>query len=494
MSKNLNREKPLKAWKALGLAGLAVLLILLPLILTGCPFHIDSLYGVKATGDGAGGAIALYEDGLGGSIYAQKISPEGQAMWGEKGVLLGSSNSKSYSFFSFNIVSDGSGGAIIAWPDSSQNQYRPTSHLVRLDNKGEKSWQRDFIYFDKLISDGDGGAILAFDYSIGTVYTGNESDLGLVKIDSQGNYPWGLQGVGIPRQRYQSNTLQIVSDGSGGAIVTWEELESQPGPTPGSAKVTNRLFAQRVDSSGKLTWGNNVLLYTTPDGTWFESPQTVSDGDGGVVVSWFQVTEVAPVGTQPRSQIWDIVAQKLDANGNVLWNPGGVPLEISKTSVSAAPGPPVITGDGSGGAIIAWSDFRLHTAGPRSVYAQRIDSNGILKWQAGGIRVSSASLNPRSLIASDGAGSALIVYSFQEDWKILRAQKVNGSGQAVWSTDGVSVTDNGFAGDSISPDGQGGVIIAWGVGRATFSSEKAFVQRVSTEGKLLWGEGIQLNK
>ncbi len=108
--------------------------------------------------------------------------------------------------------------------------------------------------------------------------------------------------------------------------------------------------------------------------------------------------------------------------------------------------------------------------------------------------VSAASLNPRSLIISDGAGSALIVYSFQEDWKILHAQKVNGSGQTVWPTNGVAVTDNGFAGNSISPDGYGGVIVAWGVGRGTFSSEKAYVQRVSSEGKLLWGEGIELNK
>jgi len=31
-------------------------------LMTGCPQHNDSLYGAKITGDGDGGAIAVYED------------------------------------------------------------------------------------------------------------------------------------------------------------------------------------------------------------------------------------------------------------------------------------------------------------------------------------------------------------------------------------------------------------------------------------------------
>ncbi len=146
--------------RVLGIVILVTLAITALLVLTGCPQHIDSLYGLKVAGDGAGGAIAIYEDALGGNIFAQKISPDGKTLWGEKGVLLGSNpGSRSYIYFSLNIVTDGSGGAIVAWPDSSQNQYRPTSHVARLDAEGKMLWQRDFIYFNQLISDGSGGAI-----------------------------------------------------------------------------------------------------------------------------------------------------------------------------------------------------------------------------------------------------------------------------------------------------------------------------------------------
>jgi hypothetical protein len=216
------------------------------LILAGCPQYADSLYGLQVAGNGTGGALAVYEDSLGGNIYVQKISPEGKTVWGEKGVLLGSSHSQAYSYVGLNIVSDDSGGAIAAWPDYSSDQFKPATHVVRIDPAGQVLWQRDFIYFDELISDFAGGAILAFDHPAGDSVTGEtERDLLLVRVDSQGDYPWGLQGVSIKRQKYQDNTLQIAGDGSGGAIATWEEMDSQPNLTPGTnSSFTDRLIGQ----------------------------------------------------------------------------------------------------------------------------------------------------------------------------------------------------------------------------------------------------------
>jgi type IV secretory pathway TrbL component len=57
-------------------------LILVCLMMTGCPQHNDSLYGAKVTGDGNGGAIAVYEATNGGNIYVQKISADGKTAWG----------------------------------------------------------------------------------------------------------------------------------------------------------------------------------------------------------------------------------------------------------------------------------------------------------------------------------------------------------------------------------------------------------------------------
>jgi hypothetical protein len=484
--------------KILGISALVILIIPVSLVLTGCP-HIDSLYGLKVAGDGAGGAIAMYEDKLGGSIYVQKISPTGETMWGEKGVSLGSSNSKSYGFVNFNIISDGAGGAIVAWPDPSQDQFRPSSHLARIDAGGKLLWQRDFIFFNRMISGGSGGAIIAFDYYPGIDITGNESQaLTLVKVDTQGDYPWGLQGVAVPRQNYMDNTLQMTGDGSGGVIAVWEEKETLPGAMPGNARNICRLFTQRAGSDGQLAWGdgsgNGTLVYEFPEDVWIESFQCVEDGAGGVILTWFQVTE-DPSAEAGHRQKWDIVVQRIDANGNIVWQPGGVPFEITKADPTALPMGPAPVGDGSGGAMVIWRDTRHDAEGEASIYAQKVDGQGSLLWQAGGVKVSSTSLNPHPCIVSDSSGGAIISYSFREDGKQLNIQRLEGDGQNAWPTNGVTITKSGYSSQFTAPDGQGGVIVAWGVGRSMFSPEKAYVQRVSPEGQRLWEEaGIRLGK
>ncbi len=478
--------------KKLIIVALIALVVLSLLLFTGCPQHIDSLYGLKVTGDGDGGAIAVYEDKLGGNIYVQKISAEGKKLWGEKGTLLGTGNSKSYSFNYTHIVSDGSGGAFVAWPGPSDS-FRPSSHLARIDSEGKMLWQHGFISFSQLAGDGSGGAIIAFDYDY--VFPDNK-DLLLVKMDSQGNYPWGLQGVPIPRQSYQDNTLKIVGDSSGGVIVVWEELESRPNSIPDKIKITNRVYAQRIDDEGKLLWGDNILLYTTPDGTMVESLNAVADGTGGLLLGWFSVTEITTEGNNTQqSQLWDIVTQKIDADGKILWQPEGIPLEIEKSGGRPTPENKIlITGNDSGEAIVVWRDGRSRTVNNMSIYAQKISTDGKLQWEPGGIKVSVTSLNPRTEIISDSSGGAILAYSFNEDWKILHVQKIDGDGQALWQENGISVTEKGFTGYSISTDEQGGVILAWGLSKGILHSEKAFVQRISADGRLLWGvEGIRLN-
>jgi len=65
--------------------------------------------------DGAGGAIVVWEDWRSGDhsdIYAQRLDAGGIALWSPSGVpICTAANLQSYP----TLVSDGSGGAIIAW-------------------------------------------------------------------------------------------------------------------------------------------------------------------------------------------------------------------------------------------------------------------------------------------------------------------------------------------------------------------------------------------
>jgi limonene-1,2-epoxide hydrolase len=471
---------------------LAIFILVMPvLLMTACPLHNNSFYGARVTGDGSGGAVAIYEDISGGNIYVQKISADGKTVWGERGVLLGNTGSQVYSYFSSDIVYDGAGGAIVVRPDSSQNKLQFTYHVSRINADGKVTWQRDFGYFKKMVSDGSGGVIVCCNNPSGQNTANSDGqNLAVVKIDSEGNYPWGTTGITVPLQGYQDNTLQITADSSGGAIVVWEDLESQPASTPGNPTVVDRLFAQRIDTNGHLPWGDSRLLYTTPKNTYAESPQIAGDGSGGATFVWQQTVNGRVESGSSQAQMMDIVVQKIDSAGNVMWGANGLPLQISASAVNATPIEPLLANDNTGGAIVIWRDHRDLTAAAAGIYAQNVDAGGHLKWQAGGIKVSATSLNPNPLIVSSGSGGSITAYSYQEDWQILNAQKLDSNGQALWPENGITITKYGFAGKSIVSDGQGGAIVAWGL-----STSGSYVQRLNADGQLLWGEkGIKLGK
>ncbi len=475
------------------------------LLSTSCTFfmHSDSWYTPKATSDGNGGAIVVYEDVKSGNerdFYAQRINPDGKTLWGDKGTLIGSSQSESYSFPVFDIVGDGTGGAIIAWPDLSPNQFRSTRYVSKVDSEGSILWQRDFEYFDRLISDGAGGAIIAFDRAIGVENTKyDETLIVIVRIDSQGDYPWGLQGVTIPRKGYWPNTLQVISDGADGVIVIWEEMEAQAGPNPPNATYTWRIMAQRIDAKCNLSWGaSGVILRTNPENVSLEEPCVTSDGSGGAIVAWHQYPAGRVEGGSPEWFIQDICVQRIDSSGNILWQTSGIPLGIVKTAEGASPHTPMLVSDGSGGAIILWEDLRNGLA---SIYAQRVGPDGAMKWQAGGLQVcyvkSNASLFFRQVV-SDGLGGAIVSCRFKEAGtgkKGTLVQKLDSAGKTVWPGNGIVVTGSDTTNHLLTSDGQGGALVGWGIDKGVFSPEKSYVQRVDSNGKLRWGaEGIKLGK
>jgi hypothetical protein len=460
------------------LAGLcAIALVILLSAGCGCLRQACQPYGPRVTGDGTGGAIAVYEDIKGRNqhdFYAQKISPEGEALWGEKGVLIGSGYKECDSYNELHIVSDGSGGALAVWLGSASSEQRKyATYVVRVDAEGNILWQREVRGVDQMLSDGGGGVIIATDYS------SDEETLFIIKIDSEGNFPWGDDGVNVHREGYCDHTLGLVSDGSGGAIFIWQERKGEPGE-----RVT-QIFVQKIDEEGNLSWGDEAtLLYTTSGGTYSEEPKAVSDGSGGAIVAWVQVPEGKVGGGSPKVALFDIYAQRVDASGDILWQPNGAPLEISKRG-GVCPSNALVVSDGAGGAIVIWEDLRK---GLISLYAQKIDTDGNIKWQPGGEEVcyikTNSSFWPRVAV-SDGSGGAIVTYS-------NRIQRIDADGRTIWPDDGILFTKGGA--HAMDYDGYGGAIIAWGSGKSMFKSERSYVQRINAEGKLLWGEqGVRLH-
>ena len=99
-------------------------------------------------------------------------------------------------------------------------------------------------------------------------------------------------------------------------------------------------------------------------------PALIADGQGGAIIAW----------SDARHANRDIFAQRVTATGVMQWNANGIPICDLPSSQSW----PLIVNDTMGGAILVWGDTRH---GNQDSYAQRIDANGNKLWDPEGIPV-----------------------------------------------------------------------------------------------------------
>lgn len=151
---------------------------------------------------------------------------------------------------------------------------------------------------------------------------------------------------------------------------------------------------------------------------------------------------------------------------------------------------PAMTTDGAGGTIITWYDQR--NTKDYDIYAQRLNAWGVEQWTKGGVLICSASGDQaKPVITSDGNGGAIIAWMDRRGGTYfdLYAQRIDASGSAQWTTDGIVVDNSG--GDKINPcilpDNSGGAIIVWEDTRSGESD--VYGQYINSGGKMLWNSG-----
>jgi hypothetical protein len=392
--------------------------------------------------DGSGGAIITWFDQRtdGGDIYAQRISASGVAQWTANGVAIcTATGTQEYP----TIISDGAGGAIITWQDLRADGG--DIYAQRVNASGAVQWTANGVAictaaydqdYPAIVSDGSGGAIITWeDFRNNSYY-----NVYAQRVSASGVVQWTANGVALSPLVANQQGPTIASDGSGGAIITWFD---------GRNHVDYDIYAQRVNPSGALQWTSAGAAICTATGNQ-QSTAIVSDGAGGAIIAW----------DDPRSDAnGDIYAQRVNASGAGQWTTNGIPICTATNSQDW----PTIVSDGSGGAIIAWDDYR--NGSYYKIYAQGVSSSGVTEWAANGVALSTTTAAEFSpTIVSDMSGGAIITWQdFRNgnNWEIY-AQWFDASGAAQWATNGVAIaTASGVDYPTIASDGSGGAIITW---------------------------------
>lgn len=349
--------------------------------------------------DARGGAFIAWEDNRSQTnthIYAQRIEKNGQPVWQIGGVKV----AETQGLF-ISLAEDSNGGLLVAW--NSIFGFDPTTGIVdgvytqRLDSLGRRVWPDSGVQVSNrpgrvwpndiaIVSDGLGGAIVA--WSEGEF---NQEKIYAQRIDSFGKPLWPVNGIKVS-QGLSNIGVSISSDLTGGAIISWsnqsenlkyvqrissegEKLWGSSGivlgqiagggarrhtaDNQGGAFIGHSQWIQHVNSAGMKRWKGEGAQYTDTTTGFFNSTQALGL-NGGIWNFWSQNTS---------SSVIDIYGQYIDSAGIPLWEPSGKPISNAPGIQDWARAVP----DGRGRAIVVWDDFRN---GHSNVFAVRVDTAG----------------------------------------------------------------------------------------------------------------------
>ncbi len=421
--------------------------------------------------DGTGGAIIVWSDGRAGSyVFAQRINSAGVPQWAAGGVLV---SNPGFGAFSPVAVADGFGGAIVAYSEihSSTDIY-----AQKINSAGATQWGGGLSICNAAGSQSDAAIVSDFRTTViapgsGAMITWTDSRAGNQDVYAQavtgdGIVRWAANGLLIRTGANANYNPIIVTDGTGtvnqarGAFIAWHNIA-------GDFDV----YAHRLNSAGVDQWAAGGTPIGSGSGNQF-APAAAYIGSSSAIMAW---SNDAAVGSR-------VFAQRIGAGG---WTPGGIqvsPVGVGGNEIA-------VISDGKGGAIIGWSDS---SAGNQDIYAQRLDGSGNRRWTTNGVPVANApDYQGNCVMVTDLAAGAIVIWRDDQPNLTMRdlyAQRVDSSGVARWNATGVPVSlGNGNKIDPVAcPDGSGGAIVAWTDFRNTTgdngNNRDVYAQHVSAGG------------
>ncbi len=368
------------------------------------------------------------------------------------------------------MVSDANGGAIITWVDYRIDPQKGDVMVQRLDSLGYAMWTANGvgICLDQedqgsisMIKDGAGGAILVWND-----WRNGDRDIFAQKINSSGSVVWSSDGIPVVEKSGDQHDAKLISDGAGGALVIWQD----------SSASSYDIYAQHINASGTQVWNSNGVVICADVNSQINS-RLESDTLGGAFITW----------QDKRGGLdYDIYVQHLSSTGTCLWAANG----IAVCNLTGNQSNPKIEPDGSGGSIIAWQDRR---SGNYDIYAQRIDASGGAVWTANGVAVCTAagSQSGLDLVVNSSIAGAVIVWKDERSGNAdVYGQKVDLSGNAVWTANGVVIAN--AAGPEVKANvvggGAGNTIVVWQ--DSTAGNWNIYTKKLDVNGNMMWAATV----
>ncbi len=290
-------------------------------------------------------------------VRAQKIDADGNLLWDGEGILLGfyyeyEIEAKIY------IVNDGTDGALIFWESGSF----PSSSLYGIHILGDGSIAQGWEINGNLIvpsfhsslldiiADGYGGAVLS--------WIDNYYDLYMQRVDGSGNLLWGTNGTILCDDPHWYVTIS--TDNNGIYYFFWIDLRNYP---------QRSIYMQKVDQDGNILWAEDELIHQNSS---LGRIKSVIGNDGYPIICW----------EKEANYHIELHAQKIDNNGNILWDSTGLPICINERCWNVN-----LIADNYEGCWITW---KMGDVPNNEIYIQHVNSTGAILLEENGMLICSA--------------------------------------------------------------------------------------------------------
>jgi len=269
-------------------------------------------------------------------IYVQRISADGELLWGNDGVPVVERNERILT--QEGIVSDGNGGAVIKYLiDANSGLFG----AQKIDRNGERLWGDEGAVHDvgyssaigDMASDERGGVIVS-----GLLSNQGRRKIGLFRYNDQGEQVWGEnEGIVIRDEPWQAGLSdhQIVQASDSVWFVSWKASDD----------YQRRNLIQAINLEGRTGWDEPG--FQVSEGDSFQNSLYGVKSFGSGIYFWGDGRD--SLGARETTR-----AQRIDVEGNRLWGQNDVLLHVDRRGTRVTE----VESDGSGGAFVyMWLDI-----------------------------------------------------------------------------------------------------------------------------------------
>lgn len=484
--------------------------------------------------DGAGGAFLAwidYRDDEFGDVYAQHIDHEGNLSWNPAGEPLAVNSGSQQSA---NMARGATGVAYVIWDDGSLSQsgdifgsvltfdgpleaggtnglpvvsaagtqtnhsietsgsevvvvWRDTRDVEDPDIYGQRldvnftglwgengipicGYESDQVYPKVAPADGNRVAVSWLDNR-----NNANTDIYAQLIDESGSPVWTEFGIELTNQVSEQSACRVKSNGVDRIFYVWEDLRNSDDDAD--------IYMQSVDMDGNPQWTPQGIAVCDEDLKQLQPRFTFGDA-GGMYVTWLDERN----GGFPQS---DIYLQYVNPDGSFRFVENGLALTSGYKYQTGG----LVRPDGSGGALVLWSNASTGSIG---ITGQHVRIDASPSWDADGLEFFFGIDGDTGKFKTLGWETDLAMIFWEDNrWagtgEVAMAQVMDLTGGIHYTMDGVALSGNEQQLEpDIAPDNVGGAFVTYT--NKVSDSELLFVQHVGEDLIPTWpDEGIMPN-